>query len=31
MYGEHTDEVLRAVLGLGDTEIAKLRATGVVT
>lgn len=29
--GEHTDEVLRADLGLGDAEIAGLRARGVIS
>ena len=29
--GEHTDEVLVAELGLGDADIAKLRAEGVIT
>jgi crotonobetainyl-CoA:carnitine CoA-transferase CaiB-like acyl-CoA transferase len=28
--GSHTDEVLREVLGMDDTEIAGLRAAGVV-
>jgi crotonobetainyl-CoA:carnitine CoA-transferase CaiB-like acyl-CoA transferase len=28
--GEHTDEVLAAELGLGDAELAKLRAAGVI-
>jgi crotonobetainyl-CoA:carnitine CoA-transferase CaiB-like acyl-CoA transferase len=27
--GEHTDEVLRELLGLGDAELAELRAAGV--
>jgi crotonobetainyl-CoA:carnitine CoA-transferase CaiB-like acyl-CoA transferase len=29
--GEHTDEVLREELGLGDDELAALRADGVVS
>lgn len=28
--GEHTDEVLRAELGLGDDDLARLRAAGVI-
>ena len=28
--GEHTDEVLSELLGLGDEEIASLRARGVI-
>ena len=28
--GQHTDEILRGVLELGDAEIAKLRADGVI-
>ncbi|MBI4571352.1 MAG: CoA transferase [Chloroflexi bacterium] len=28
--GEHTDEVLRALLGMGDEEIARLRARGTI-
>jgi crotonobetainyl-CoA:carnitine CoA-transferase CaiB-like acyl-CoA transferase len=28
--GQHTDEILRGMLGLGDAEIARLRAEGVV-
>jgi len=28
--GEHTEEVLREVLGLGDEAIAELRAEGIV-
>jgi crotonobetainyl-CoA:carnitine CoA-transferase CaiB-like acyl-CoA transferase len=30
-FGQHTDEVLRAVLGMGDGEVADLRAARVVT
>ena len=30
-YGEHTDEVLRELLGLDDDEIAALRAAGVTS
>jgi formyl-CoA transferase len=30
VLGQHTDEILRTVLELGDAEIAKLRAEGVV-
>jgi crotonobetainyl-CoA:carnitine CoA-transferase CaiB-like acyl-CoA transferase len=30
LLGEHTDEVLSRVLGLGDAEIAKLRTNEVV-
>jgi benzylsuccinate CoA-transferase BbsF subunit len=30
LLGEHTDEVLRTVLGLSDDEVAGLRAEGVV-
>ena len=30
LLGEHTDEILRAVLGLGAGEVEKLRADGVV-
>lgn len=29
--GEHTDEVLRAELGMDDSELAKLRDAGVIT
>jgi crotonobetainyl-CoA:carnitine CoA-transferase CaiB-like acyl-CoA transferase len=29
--GEHTDEVLRAELGLGGDELDALRAEGVIT
>jgi formyl-CoA transferase len=28
--GEHTDAVLRELLGMGDAELARLRATGVI-
>jgi hypothetical protein len=28
--GEHTDEVLRTVVGLGDEEIAAARAEGAI-
>jgi formyl-CoA transferase len=28
--GEHTDEVLRAELGLDDAELARLRGAGVI-
>jgi formyl-CoA transferase len=28
--GQHTDEVLRALLGMSEAEIARLRADGVV-
>ncbi|MCW5604584.1 MAG: CoA transferase [Burkholderiales bacterium] len=30
VLGEHTDEILRGMLGVSDAEIAKLRADGVV-
>ena len=30
VLGQHTDEVLRGVLGLTDAEVAKLRAEGVI-
>jgi crotonobetainyl-CoA:carnitine CoA-transferase CaiB-like acyl-CoA transferase len=30
MLGEHTDEVLGRLLGLGADEIAALRATGAI-
>jgi crotonobetainyl-CoA:carnitine CoA-transferase CaiB-like acyl-CoA transferase len=30
MLGEHTDEVLNAVLGMGEGEIRALRAAKVV-
>jgi len=29
MLGEHTDEVLRQLLGLGDEQIAELLAVGI--
>jgi hypothetical protein len=29
--GEHTDEVLRADLGLDDAELARLRDAGVIS
>ena len=29
LLGQHTDEVLREVLGLGDGELARLREAGV--
>ena len=28
--GEHTEEILRRMLHLGDAQIAKLRADGIV-
>jgi crotonobetainyl-CoA:carnitine CoA-transferase CaiB-like acyl-CoA transferase len=28
--GEHTDEVLRKELAIGDAELAELRAAGVI-
>jgi crotonobetainyl-CoA:carnitine CoA-transferase CaiB-like acyl-CoA transferase len=28
--GQHTDEVLRGVLGMSDAEVKQLRASGVV-
>jgi crotonobetainyl-CoA:carnitine CoA-transferase CaiB-like acyl-CoA transferase len=31
LYGEHTDEILRTRLGLGDDEIAALHAAGVTS
>ena len=31
LYGEHTDEVLRTLLGLGDDEIAALHEAGVTS
>jgi crotonobetainyl-CoA:carnitine CoA-transferase CaiB-like acyl-CoA transferase len=30
VLGQHTDEILRAVLELSDAEIARLRADGAV-
>jgi crotonobetainyl-CoA:carnitine CoA-transferase CaiB-like acyl-CoA transferase len=30
LLGQHTDEILREVLKLGESEIAKLRADGVI-
>jgi crotonobetainyl-CoA:carnitine CoA-transferase CaiB-like acyl-CoA transferase len=30
VLGQHTDEILRGVLGLTEPEISKLRAEGVV-
>jgi crotonobetainyl-CoA:carnitine CoA-transferase CaiB-like acyl-CoA transferase len=30
LLGEHTDEVLRGLLGKSDAEIARLRAAGVI-
>jgi len=30
VLGQHTEEILREVLRLGDGEIAKLRADGVI-
>jgi crotonobetainyl-CoA:carnitine CoA-transferase CaiB-like acyl-CoA transferase len=30
VLGQHTDEILRGVLGMSEAEIAKLRAAGVV-
>jgi crotonobetainyl-CoA:carnitine CoA-transferase CaiB-like acyl-CoA transferase len=29
--GEHTDEILRTELGLGDDELGSLREQGVIT
>jgi crotonobetainyl-CoA:carnitine CoA-transferase CaiB-like acyl-CoA transferase len=29
--GEHTDETLRAELGLSDDELARLRAAGTIS
>jgi crotonobetainyl-CoA:carnitine CoA-transferase CaiB-like acyl-CoA transferase len=28
--GQHTEEVLRGLLGMNDAEIARLRASGVI-
>lgn len=30
LLGQHTDEILRDVVGMGEAEIAKLRQEGVV-
>jgi crotonobetainyl-CoA:carnitine CoA-transferase CaiB-like acyl-CoA transferase len=30
VLGQHTDEVLREILGLGDAEIAALRARRII-
>jgi len=30
LLGEHTERVLRAVLGVGKADVARLRKTGVV-
>ena len=30
LLGEHTEEVLRGELGMGDAELAALRAKGVI-
>jgi crotonobetainyl-CoA:carnitine CoA-transferase CaiB-like acyl-CoA transferase len=30
LFGEHNDEILRGLLGLGDAEIAELEAAGVI-
>ena len=30
LLGEHTDEVLRGLLGKSETEMARLRAAGVI-
>jgi crotonobetainyl-CoA:carnitine CoA-transferase CaiB-like acyl-CoA transferase len=30
VLGQHTDEILRGLLGKSEAEIARLRATGVV-
>jgi crotonobetainyl-CoA:carnitine CoA-transferase CaiB-like acyl-CoA transferase len=30
VLGQHTDEVLRGLLGMGDAEIARLRSAGVI-
>ena len=31
LYGQHTDQVLRDLLGLGDDELTALRAAGVTS
>jgi len=30
LLGQHTEEVLRARLGLGDDDLARLRGVGVI-
>jgi crotonobetainyl-CoA:carnitine CoA-transferase CaiB-like acyl-CoA transferase len=30
LLGEHTDELLRGLLGRSESEIARLRSTGVI-
>ena len=30
LLGQHTDEILRDVVGMGDEEIQKLRGEGIV-
>ena len=30
MLGQHTDEILRGLLGASDEEIARLRADGAI-